>query len=170
MLSVHVGCDSSASGKGPRGTCTPQRFGCFDDESPPDDDPRYCHLRPLHAGNSTTFIFSCSISLLHMILNVPFYHDFLLFYSLCLVQPHGQGKMRPRSLRELTKQYLGLTIQDGEHDPVRATYTIVFNVVHTTTCNSFLISFYNIGYRCENGNAFISPTKKNMGKLLPPVV
>jgi hypothetical protein len=38
----------------------------------------------------------------------------------CAVQPHGQvgGKMRPRSLRELTKQYLGLTIQEGEHDPV----------------------------------------------------
>ena len=26
--------------------------------------------------------------------------------------------MKPRSLKELTKQYLGLQIQTGEHDPV----------------------------------------------------
>ena len=26
--------------------------------------------------------------------------------------------MKPRSLKELTKQHLGLTIQTGEHDPV----------------------------------------------------
>ena len=26
--------------------------------------------------------------------------------------------MKPRALRDLTKQYLGITIQEGEHDPV----------------------------------------------------
>eukprot|EP00602_Paraphysomonas_sp_CaronLab_P001562 CAMPEP_0185031748 /NCGR_PEP_ID=MMETSP1103-20130426/19369_1 /TAXON_ID=36769 /ORGANISM="Paraphysomonas bandaiensis, Strain Caron Lab Isolate" /LENGTH=237 /DNA_ID=CAMNT_0027567371 /DNA_START=19 /DNA_END=729 /DNA_ORIENTATION=+ len=35
------------------------------------------------------------------------------------MRAHGKagGKMRPRSLRDLSKQFLGLTIQDGEHDP-----------------------------------------------------
>jgi RNA exonuclease 4 len=32
---------------------------------------------------------------------------------------HGlHGKLRPRALRDLTKQHLGLVIQAGEHDPV----------------------------------------------------
>jgi RNA exonuclease 4 len=31
--------------------------------------------------------------------------------------PKKKGKFRPRALRDLTKQHLGLTIQTGEHDP-----------------------------------------------------
>jgi len=35
------------------------------------------------------------------------------------MRPKGSngGKMKPRSLKDLAKQFLGLTIQDGEHDP-----------------------------------------------------
>lgn len=33
--------------------------------------------------------------------------------------PHG-GKLRPRSLKDLTKQHLGLDIQGGKHDSVSA--------------------------------------------------
>ena len=37
------------------------------------------------------------------------------------MRPHGRkgGKFKPRALRDLTKQHLKLTIQVGEHDPVR---------------------------------------------------
>lgn len=35
------------------------------------------------------------------------------------IQPHGRkgGKFKPRALRDLTLQFLGKKIQDGEHDP-----------------------------------------------------
>mmetsp|Transcript_25735 Transcript_25735/g.24595 ORF Transcript_25735/g.24595 Transcript_25735/m.24595 type:complete len:398 (-) Transcript_25735:293-1486(-) len=35
------------------------------------------------------------------------------------MRPHGRkgGKFKPRSLKELTKQHLGIQIQSGEHDP-----------------------------------------------------
>jgi RNA exonuclease 4 len=40
--------------------------------------------------------------------------------SVIIVQAKGKegGKMKPRALRELAKQHLNLTIQQGEHDPV----------------------------------------------------
>ena len=35
------------------------------------------------------------------------------------MRPHGKkgGKFKPRALRDLTKQHLKMTIQQGEHDP-----------------------------------------------------
>ena len=35
------------------------------------------------------------------------------------MRPKGKngGKMKPRALRDLAKEYLGLSIQQGEHDP-----------------------------------------------------
>lgn len=36
-----------------------------------------------------------------------------------LLQIHGKhGKVRPRALKDLTKEHLKLEIQAGEHDPV----------------------------------------------------
>lgn len=43
-------------------------------------------------------------------------------------KPHGRkgGKFKPRSLKELTKQHLGIQIQSGEHDPVRISIVLIF--------------------------------------------
>ena len=47
--------------------------------------------------------------------------SFVNFPFFVCLQPHGRGggKMKPRALRDLTKQHLSMTIQTGEHDPVR---------------------------------------------------
>ncbi|CAG9466137.1 unnamed protein product [Pedinophyceae sp. YPF-701] len=39
-------------------------------------------------------------------------------YPPLMVRPEGGGKLRPRSLRALAKEFLGLDIQAGEHSPV----------------------------------------------------
>jgi RNA exonuclease 4 len=46
-----------------------------------------------------------------MIRDTATYHPYM--------RPHGKkdGKFRPRALRELTKQFLNYSIQEGEHDP-----------------------------------------------------
>ena len=46
-----------------------------------------------------------------MIRDTATYHPYM--------RPHGKkdGKFRPRALRELTKQFLKYSIQEGEHDP-----------------------------------------------------
>jgi RNA exonuclease 4 len=43
------------------------------------------------------------------------------------MRPRGRngGKLKPRSLRELAKEYLGLEIQGGKHDSVRPVSTSV---------------------------------------------
>lgn len=42
-----------------------------------------------------------------------------LFFFSSFNQIHGKhGKMRPRALKDLTKEHLHMEIQTGEHDPV----------------------------------------------------
>ena len=46
------------------------------------------------------------------------------------MKPGGRngGKLKPRSLKDLAKQHLGITIQTGEHDPgvVSAGFECIF--------------------------------------------
>lgn len=59
-----------------------------------------------------TFLVSSEMSQLNLPVCV------LLFSS--TTQVHGRhGKMRPRALKDLTVQFLGIKIQGGEHNPVR---------------------------------------------------
>ena len=114
----------TSSGKGARGSRLKERFGCADAGSSTVDDPRHCQTPSIYAG---LFILrSCYFNLffiLFFILTVlSLFFCFFPSHPFQLrqcVQPHGRnGKFRPRALRDLSKQYLQMVIQTGEHDPV----------------------------------------------------
>lgn len=75
-----------------------------------------------------------------------------LIDSALFTQPHGRkgGKFKPRSLKELSKQFLGLTIQSGEHDPV------IYNV----NCDYMVLLCYLVT---------LSPTKPRYSKSQKPL-